>query len=335
MHKRTLFLLGLFCIAATAPLISPACAEDVSAKDRRQADRFVTASSLRSAIVFGGTSSVSDSDVGVGGARSVALAAGLSAILPGAGQAYNRQWLKAGIGLAVEAALIIGYIQWRNEGLDAERAFKREAHGEWDPGQYASWINDYTVFLEEVHGGSFSFVEIEVPASVDFTNPDAWTESERAAVFGLFRSIRSAESELFHPETGASFSHQLPDFGDQQYYELIGKYFQFAPGWADYPEWIDEEGYTDAIDPERTNPDGSKTSVSPSFFQYARDHAHSQDLLRRASVVTSVLVVNHVVAAIDAAVFSRLHNNRLHPSVTIGYDASGSPQPTAMLTFDF
>ncbi|NNE33748.1 MAG: hypothetical protein HKN13_00825, partial [Rhodothermales bacterium] len=287
MRKRTIVQAGVFGIAAIVAFVSPVSAEDGSANETRETERIVTASSLRSAIVFGATSATIGSDIASGGARSVPLAAGLSAVLPGVGQAYNRQWIKAGIGLAIEAALIIGYIQWRNEGLDAERAFKRQAHRDWDPGQYASWINDYTVFLEEVHGGSFSFAEIQVPASIDFTNPDAWTESDRAAVFGLFRDIRSAELELFHPETGASFSHRLPDFGDQQYYELIGKYFQFAPGWTDYPEWVSEDGYTDAIDPERTDPDGSKTSVSSTFFQYARDHAHSQDLLRRASIVTS------------------------------------------------
>ena len=291
-----------------------------------------TSSSVRASVLYGTVEDAGHARNTGGRYRSVPLATGLSAVLPGAGQAYNRQWIKAGIGIALEAALIFGYVTWRNDGLDGERAFKSQAHHEWDPAQYAEWINDYSAFLEQQHGASFTFSEIGIPESVDFSEPDAWSESDRTAVNQLFWDIRSAESELFHPETGASFSHQLPFFGDQQYYELIGKYFQFAPGWKDYPAWEDEEGYTEAIDPERTGTDGTKINVSPTFFQYARDHARSQDLLRRASHVTSLMVVNHVIAAVDAAVFSKLHNDRLHASVSMDYSASGTLEPTARLT---
>ncbi|MDX1739906.1 MAG: hypothetical protein R3178_01375, partial [Rhodothermales bacterium] len=163
----------------------------------------------------------------------------------------------------------------------------------------------------------------------------AWSETDRVTVQRLFSDIRDAEFELFHPETGASFSHRIPSFGDQQYYELIGKYFQFAPGWSDYPEWLSEGDYTDAIDPERSDADGDKISVSPTFYSYARDHAHSQDLLRRASQVTSLIVVNHVIAAIDAAVFARLHNRRLAARMEMVGDGGGRSVPRATLTLTF
>jgi hypothetical protein len=29
-------------------------------------------------------------------------------------------------------------------------------------------------------------------------------------------------------------SHRLPPHGDQQYYEMIGKYHQYSPGWNDF-----------------------------------------------------------------------------------------------------
>jgi hypothetical protein len=269
------------------------------------------------------------------GRRSIPLALGLSAAVPGLGQGYNRQWIKAGIAAAVEALLIVGYVKWRNDGLDGERAFQTVAHQEWSPAKYASWLNDYTTFLEVNHGGSFSHEPIPVPETVDFANPDGWSESDRVTVQSFFADIRDAEFELFHPETGASFSHRIPDFGDQQYYELIGKYFQFAPGWSDYPDWLSDGDYTDAIDPERSDADGDKISVSPTFYSYARDHAHSQDLLRRASQMTSLIVVNHVIAAIDAAVFARLHNRRLVARMDMVGDGGGRSAPRATLTYKF
>jgi hypothetical protein len=140
---------------------------------------------------------------------------------------------------------------------------------------------------------------------------------------------------MFHPETGASFSHVLPYFGEQQYYELIGKYFQFAPGWEDYPEWEIDGMYTVAIDPQRSDGEGGKVNVSPNFYSYARDHARSQDLLRRASRVTSLIIVNHIISAIDAAVFSRLHNDRLSARMEMVNDEAGRHAPRAVLTLQF
>ncbi len=319
--------MGLLLIAM---LCSVVVYHDSAARAETADDNPTNAPSLRASLLYG--------DVGlavrtqaVPGRRSVPLALGLSAAVPGLGQAYNRQWIKAGISVAAEALLLAGYIKWRNDGLDGERAFKAQAHAEWSPTQYALWINDYTDFLEAEHGGSFTFSPIDPPQGIDFANPSGWSEADRAVVRSFFAQIRAAETQLFHPETGATFSHRLPDHGDQQYYELIGKYFQFAPGWVDYPEWINEDGFTEAIDPERTGTGGTKPNVSPTFFQYARDHAESQDVLRRASVVTSLIIVNHVISAIDAAVFSKLHNNRLEARMEIAFDDSGVAAPRARL----
>ncbi len=298
----------------------------------RDTERFETVS-IRVALLYGHPFKAERQEASLlAGGRSVPLAFGMSAVVPGLGQVYNRQWLKAGISLAAEVAILAGYITWRNDGLAGERAFRARAHAEWSPTQYASWINDYATYLEAEHGASFSFQDIVPPTNIDFSSPGSWSDSERVTVRSFFNQIRAAEFELFHPETGASFSHRLPEFGDQQYYELIGKYFQFAPGWTDYPQWLADGSYTDAIDPERSNPDGTKQSVSPTFYDYAREHAHSQDLLRRASRMTSLLVVNHLVAAIDAAVFSKLHNDRLDARLSMTYDEDGRPSTTATLT---
>ncbi|MEX0599458.1 MAG: hypothetical protein WD205_02370, partial [Rhodothermales bacterium] len=169
--------------------------------------------------------------------RSVPLAFGLSAALPGAGQVYNRTWIRAAGAFIVESGLILGYVLWKDRGQDAEAAYKNYAHEHWDPGQYAAWLNDYVDYLEEVDGGSLGVDDIPIPQGIDFSEPLAWSPQERQAVRSFFDEVRAVEDEVYHPETGAAFSHNLPYFAEQQYYELIGKYFQFAPGWADYPRW--------------------------------------------------------------------------------------------------
>ncbi|HEX7070855.1 MAG TPA: hypothetical protein VF190_08620, partial [Rhodothermales bacterium] len=268
----------------------------------------------------------------VGRKRSVPLAAGLSLVLPGAGQAYNGQWIKAAAGVAIEVAMIAAYATWKSDGEDGERAYQAYAHAFWSPARYALWLEDYSEWLPATEG-----VDIEIPTDIDFKNPDSWSVEQRARVRQLFDEIHAVEEEVYHPETGAAFSHKLPTFGSQQYYELIGKYFQFAPGWEDYEPWVDEEGnpIDGVIDPERTGPGGEKVNVKGRFRDYARDHAAANTLLRRASRMTSFLLINHVVAAIDAAVFARLHNGRVGTSVSLIPTPDGDVVPMASLRVAF
>ncbi|NQV73164.1 hypothetical protein HQ496_08575 [bacterium] len=268
--------------------------------------------------------------------RSVPLAFGLSAVLPGAGQVYNKQYVKAGLALAIEAAAITGYAVLRSRGLDAETAFQAQAHQSWSPAKYATWLNDYADYLNSERGGNVTAPDVSIPGNVDFQHPEAWTAADQATVSSMFSQIRAIERQVFHPETGAAFSHQIPDFSAQQYYELIGKYFQFAPGWEDYSSWKDSEGqFTAAIDPELTGSGGSKPNVSTSFYAYAKDHAHAQDTLREASRISLLFIFNHLVAAIDAAVSSKLYNDRLETSFGLAYDGNGHHTPVASIRLHF
>ncbi len=264
--------------------------------------------------------------------RSVGAAFGLSALVPGLGQAYNRQWGKAIAAFAIEAAVITGAIVWNNQGTNLEGDYQQYAHAFWDPAKYASWLNDYSSYLQTNFNASVMTPEISVPNQIDFRSPESWDDMEWAVVLDFFSEIQSMEREMFHLETLAAFSHTLPDFSEQQYYELVGKYYQFAPGWEDYPAWRAENGeYTVAIDPSMTGPDETRPNVSPRFFQYADDHAYANDILRRASRVTTLLIATHFIAAIEAAVSAKLHNDRVVPSLEIGSNGRGEPRAMASL----
>ncbi len=266
--------------------------------------------------------------------RNVALALGLSAAVPGLGQAYNGDWIRSAVAVAVEGGLVIGYLLWTERGQAGEEAYKAYAHQHWDPARYASWLNDYVAFLEESDAASLDVEPVAIPGGVDFTEPASWSAEDRQMVRTFFSDVRDVEDVVYHPETGAAFSHNLPYFSEQQYYELIGKYFQFAPGWRDYPEWREDGTFTDAIDPERTGPSGSKPNVGGRFLQYAEDHAQANTLLRRASRASAFLVLNHIVAAFDAAISAKLHNDRMGTNVRLGHDRFNRPQLSASVTLD-
>lgn len=291
--------------------------------------RALSAARLRSRLIYDEAHEpAADSEQ----ARSVPLALGLSAFVPGLGQAYNRDWIRSAVAVAIEGGLVLGYLLWRANGRDREEAYKAYAHDHWDPARYAAWLNDYAAFLEQSDGAELEVEAIVVPDGIDFTRPATWSVQENQEVRAFFNDVRVVEDVVYHPETGAAFSHNLPYFAEQQYYELIGKYFQFAPGWRDYPAWKEDETFTGAIDPERTGPNGSKPNVQGRFLQYAKDHAHANTLLRRASRASAFLVLNHLVAAFDAAISAKLHNDRVETDVRLGRDRFERPHVFASLT---
>ena len=332
--QRFSFLIVLLFFALGA---SASVAADIDDDDKKVKQKQVhTRASLKAALLYTSIDPVMPAS-GVfperaAKKRSVGAAFAMSALVPGLGQAYNKQWGKAIAAFALEAAVITGAIVWNNQGTGLEQDYQQYAHAFWDPGKYANWLNDYSTYIQTNFNASVATPEIVIPNAIDFRNPEGWNNMEWAEVLSFFSQIQSMEREMFHIETLAAFSHTLPDFSEQQYYELVGKYYQFAPGWEDYPAWRAENGeFTAAIDPSMTGPDDTRPNVSPRFFQYARDHAHANDVLRRASRVTTLLIATHFVSAIEAAVSAKMHNDRIVPSLEIGSNGRGEPRAMASL----
>ena len=340
IHRLLFLLCLLLCATSVTSVAFSVTEEDDDDKPKPKVLQVHTPASMKAALLY------EDLSVGMQGyaqqgivkkRRSPGAAFAMSALVPGLGQAYNKQWGKAIAGFVVEAAIITGAIVWNNQGSTLETDYQQYAHAFWDPAKYANWLNDYNSYLQiNFPDAMVDAPSIAVPNQIDFRNPDAWSQAEWTVVLDFFSEIQNVERDMFHLETLAAFSHTLPDFSEQQYYELVGKYYQFAPGWEDYPAWRDENGeYTVAIDPSMTGPDDTRPNVSSRFFQYADDHAHANDVLRRASRVTTLLIATHFIAAIEAAVSAKLHNDRITPSLEIGRSESGNPRAMASLKIKF
>jgi hypothetical protein len=94
-------------------------------------------------------------------------------------------------------------------------------------------------------------------------------------------------------ETRKKYSHTLPDRHDQQYYEMIGKYRQFAFAW-------------DGFDPSNAGPD----SMSPKRDCYLNLRAQSNNLLNKAKYSVMFSLANHILSAFDAAIAVKKYNRK-------------------------
>ena len=207
--------------------------------------------------------------------RSPWLAAGLSALLPGAGQFYSGSYLRSATFLAAEAALWTGYLIYNSKGDRQTNDFQNYADQRWSVVEYANWINTFNPDAPVIHINSNT--ALSPWQRVDWNELNA---AERAV--GQKLQI---------------FTHWLPPHGEQQYYELIGKYAQYNPGWDDA---------------DRSHI--SSDNVSPHFHSYSLLRGKANDYYDAASTLMTIVFVNHVLSTIEAA-WTAARQNRIHAEV--------------------
>lgn len=209
-----------------------------------------------------------------------------SLLLPGAGQYQTERYTKGAIFLGAEVAFIAFAIISDHNGDKKTEEFQQYAEAHWSPERYAKWIN--------VHGaadyGPAATIDLNKVRQNDFSEINAWESAPSPNKIG--------------------FSHQLPRFREQQYYELIGKYHQFKFGWDTYPD-LNNDGVPDS---DGRNYDAM---IPQQLKDYAKERGIANDYYYAASFAASVLVINHFVSAIDAVLSTRSYNNDISASLQL------------------
>lgn len=211
--------------------------------------------------------------------KSVGLGILLSAVIPGAGELYGESYLKAGIFFAVELLAWGTYLYFDNKGSSKEEEYHQFADANWDVRRYARWLND------------------QFQAGVD----------PQAELQELRRQIIAFES--------GKFSHTLPEYGSQQYYELIGKYQNFMGGWADAESngnWV-------------VTSSNYFTYKTPMFLGYADDRQKANDFYDYAKIGPVTAILNHVLSAADAAWVISTYNSKIKVETGFRMDNRVSP----------
>lgn len=238
-----------------------------------------------------------------------------SAILPGSAQAANGKWARAGIYLATEAFSIFYYINRTNAAKDQERRYEAFANSQWSVVAYADWLVGYY----DNNGLNHPKLE-ELRTMVNTANsgmsPD-YTDTRNDWDLIQIQTLNEIERETSlicgSCNSNNKFSHVLPAYGSQQYYELISKYYQFEGGWSDF--------YAQNVAVNNPNYnyqyDNNGSLASDFFFLGASRADRFNNNYRRAGNILNLLVINHVVSAFDALFTVKLKNARIEPSANM------------------
>jgi len=198
------------------------------------------------------------------------LAGLFSLILPGAGEFYSESYLKAAIFVAVEAIVVTTAIVYNKKGNDQTTSFENYANQNWDVKRYAQWtINNVNNINPSVDPNNFS-------------------------VFNNNGSVNFTELNKLEEALGGGYSHRLPPFGDQQYYELIGKYPQYSHGWND-----------------ANQSDTDFHIISPNFLFYSGERGKANDYFNISDKAILGIYINHLLSTIDAIWSSNNYNDNL------------------------
>ncbi|MGE5681959.1 MAG: DUF5683 domain-containing protein [Bacillota bacterium] len=232
-------------------------------------------------------STIKKMDIEPEGKKSPFLAGLLSAAVPGAGEIYTKNYWKAAAFLAVEAAAIITSVYYNKKGDDATVEFKNYADEHWSPVRYAEWLNKYAADLRAQNAP-------KIQINYD-PNLKPWEQVS-------FDQIHAVEDKI------PTFSHRLERHGEQQYYELIGKYRQYSHGW-DAWDPIRKSGGEDAEylnNPPKQMLDFSEMFLKPDKTYY-----------KYASTAVIVVVVNHILSITDAVWSASRYNKNLNVGMEV------------------
>jgi hypothetical protein len=215
--------------------------------------------------------------------KSPWLAGGLSLVLPGAGEFYAESYLKSAVFLAAEAALwVLAYSYDRKADRQTD-FFQNYANAHWSVVSYAK----YALTLAP-SGGNYQVI---IPGTNALWSRYPWMCVNWA-------ELNRMESDIAQTAAGQYYSHQLPQYNTQQYYELIGKYPQFNQGWDDAPPSCNY---------------GNQLSAELLYYSGQRGQANTY--YTTASTYVAIVLLNHVVSTVDAVLSAGSYNRGLHASV--------------------
>ena len=213
--------------------------------------------------------------------KSPWLAAGMSVVIPGAGEIYTERYLKSAIFLAAEAALWILAYSYDHKGDRQTDFFQNYANAHWSVVAYAQ-------YAQANYAPANGNYQVIIPGTA---GDPPWMRIN-------WSELNRMEQDIGATASGSFYSHILPAYNSQQYYELIGKYPQFNQGWDDAPPSF---AY------------GGTRSTEALWYDGQRGQANTY--YTTASTFVGIVLVNHVVSAVDAALSAGSYNRGLHASV--------------------
>ncbi len=110
-------------------------------------------------------------------------------------------------------------------------------------------------------------------------------------------------------------THHLPTTNTQQYYEMTGKYNQFAWGWDDASiGGLSFQDFIDGGDLVKITGDDNTIPTSSRRLQYETMRNDANNKFDKAKQMTYMIMFNHIISAFEALISTNKHNKAMSMS---------------------
>jgi len=273
--------------------------------------------------------------------KSPLVAAGLSLLVPGAGEFCGRDYIRSGIFFGIGVLTLSMWYYYESDGDDKRDEYREYADLNFDETLYYGGLLGMTQNVKFWLESNNSTVAGEEFNAADYWNQDYfsnrgnWTHDEvidSLAVYDFlvlsFKDMPNGWNGVEISLDGGSdqFTHNLPETKTQQYYEMVGKYHQFACGWNDFNGYeyntdgsvvmitdsirASDGTYTDVVRPKLKGEgttgnifdygdDGYNSTAHVDFYENLRDETNQA--YEMGSNFLMITLLNHVASAFDAS----------------------------------
>jgi hypothetical protein len=223
----------------------------------------------------------------IGKKKSIHKAVAFSALVPGSGQVYAKSYIKSAVFFAIEVGAWTAYFHYNKQGDKKDSEFRTYADEKWSEYRYWSYLN--WVALNDPNYDPldyFEYIEVTAPNGGNwYLIPDNYYRNNQDLILSTLRVVERDK-----------YTHQLPSAHTQQYYEMIGKYpGQFGNAWYDAD-----------FDYIYSGPN----NITPLNDKYMDMREKSNQLYQSAQYGLMVVLINHVISAIDAGFTTRKYNRK-------------------------
>jgi hypothetical protein len=228
--------------------------------------------------------------------KSPIIAGFASLALPGAGEVYSGSYVKGAVFFVAEVLGVTAGILYNNKGDRRTNEFQDYADNHWSAVKYAEYLNTYAAKYRTNKDNAHIYID-----------PNTSLKPWQRVDFGAINAYESAGFSL-------GFSHKLPKYGEQQYYELIGKYDQFKYGWDTYLHDanglpLDDSGYD--------------KDIPQQLLDYATNRGSANNFYTASRLAVSLVVVNHLLSAVDAYLTAHHFNSEISSHMSMDVQRVG------------
>lgn len=246
--------------------------------------------------------------------RSPKVAMFLSLIVPGLGQAYTKHYVKAGVFVALEATAIGLSVACSNLGKKKYDEGIKFANQNFDFNKFNTYYNELSDYILRQEGGDSAAI---TPTQEKLNGIYFDT------LHGITAAFNQKSAEFYRDLEGQSNPYvqgwkdceptlkEITEFTgeDKKFIRNTNYEFKYLP----YPDPTDStlKYLVVRFDTAGNKLDSGLFGYSPNQSTYSTMISKSNDYYKLANTILTVMIINHLVSAVDALIGAMSYNNHL------------------------